>query len=331
MLQGAGQNAYGQGATYSGTAAAGLPAASQILNTAFDPQTTLYNQTAGQLNDQLGAYLASTGLTNSGAGAKIASDALTNFNTNWQNNQLGRETQGLNSFTQALSPIGGALTSGNTLQGTGAGQVASGSALPSQTYNSQIASALGLAQTGAGAYGAASGLQEGGYQLPYTASNQTTQDFSQYVNNYANALPGMTNAATAGSNLMNAGATAAYNSGALPYQAGQTIYGNQNTALSNYLGNASGVSGLNNTNISQMLSYLSAVNAGANTAGRNAQGAQTQQTGQNTAAVAGLSPSIQALLSMISGSGGSTSNLFASGGFTPYTGDALTPFTPFTD
>ena len=58
----------------------GYGAANQVLNTAFDPQNALYNQTANNLMNQTNAQQALRGLGNSPQGAQEAGTTLGNFN-----------------------------------------------------------------------------------------------------------------------------------------------------------------------------------------------------------------------------------------------------------
>ena len=76
-------------------------AGNQIMQTAFDPQNALYAQTQQQLSDQVNAGQAARGLGNSAEGASEFNQAMGNFDINWQNNQLGRQAQGITSLDAA--------------------------------------------------------------------------------------------------------------------------------------------------------------------------------------------------------------------------------------
>lgn len=92
------------GSTLSGT----LPYASQIAQTAFDPQSALYNRTLQQTQDQTRASEAARGISTSPYGAGLENDQLRNFNIDWQNTQLSRQAQG----ASALSSLYGTAATG---------------------------------------------------------------------------------------------------------------------------------------------------------------------------------------------------------------------------
>lgn len=318
MLQGTGGQTYGQGQQISGAATGGLPAASQILNTAFDPQQSLYNQQATQLNDQLGSYMANSGLTSSGAGAGIAANALGNFDINWQNNQLGRQAQGLGAYGSAVGSAGQNATQASNLQQQGAGQFATGAALPAQTLNQQTGTQFNLAQQGAGALGSTYGLQQAGNTLPYQTQNQTTSDYAGYLGQASTGASNAANVYNTGGNLQNSGVANQYNTGALPYQASSTINNNNNQQLSSYLANATSGSNLTNQSTQQLLSYLQSVMTGSNNAANAASGAQGNTNTANANASAALNPLVNSglngLSSLFSNLFGSSSGGGSSGG-----------------
>lgn len=325
MLQQAGTGGFNQGQQLSGAASAGLPASQSVLNTAFDPQQQLYNRTLQQTQDQLGAFLARSGLTNSGAGAQIASDAFNNFNIDWQNNQLGRQLEGLQGYNSGISGAGSNMGAGNNMMTQGAGTYAQGAALPAQTYQNlgamqldnlgRVGSALGQA---GGALGQAGNLQLGGNSAGYDASMGNLAQLGNFNTAYGNAVGQqgtmfnnvgniMGNAISGYGNAVGNQSTVAGNMGNLgntitnlgqygataPYQGYQTGYGDMNTALVNYLTNASSGSNLYNQNIGQFQNYLGGVMTGANNASSAASGAQNRTTDQNASAAAGISPLIQ--------------------------------------
>ena len=103
-----GQAAQGQMAGYGQQAQTALgqqqqmySAGNQIMQTAFDPQNALFNQTQQTLQDQVNAGQAARGLGNSAEGAMEESNAMSNFDINWQNNQLQRQAQGISSGVAA--------------------------------------------------------------------------------------------------------------------------------------------------------------------------------------------------------------------------------------
>lgn len=118
-------------------------AGQQAYQSGFDPQNALYNQQFQQTTDQANAVNSMYGLGSSGAGAGVTQQAQQNFNTNWENQQLGRQTQG-------LSAMQGADQSASGILGTGYGGAQTG-LNSAGTLGSQGVSGLNsLQQTGAG-------------------------------------------------------------------------------------------------------------------------------------------------------------------------------------
>jgi hypothetical protein len=138
-MQGAGQQAIGNANQLSA-------AGNQLYQSAFDPQTDLYQQQQQQLANQTNAYNANNGIASSPYGASVAANAQGNFQNQWQNQQLGREAQGV----QAMS---GADTSANNLYTGGANAYAQGAAMP---YNQQNTVGNNLMNDASSYYGTAS-------------------------------------------------------------------------------------------------------------------------------------------------------------------------------
>lgn len=124
----AGTQASGQGAANIGQAGAMRTGANQVMNTAMDPQGALYNRTAQQLQDQIRVGEAARGITMSPYGAGIENQGMSNFNIDWQNAQLGRQTQG-------LTAAGTANTQASNLGQVGVGQYQAAGAIPAETFN----------------------------------------------------------------------------------------------------------------------------------------------------------------------------------------------------
>lgn len=93
-------------------------AGNQTYQTALDPQNALYGRTAQRIQDQVRAGQAARGLGNSAYGAGLEDQAMGNFNMDWENQQLARQTQGLNAMNaaseagQSQGRLFGANTSG---------------------------------------------------------------------------------------------------------------------------------------------------------------------------------------------------------------------------
>lgn len=323
MLTSAGQGAYGQGGAIGSTAMQGLPAASQVLNTAFDPQNALYARTLNQTQNQLGTYLANSGLTSSGAGAQIMSDALNNFNIDWQNNQLGRQTQGLQAFNSGVGGVGQNATSGYGLQTAGAGGVQTGTGLPATTFNQQTGQQLGvLGQLGSG-LGQSQQLTNTGLSNLAGGNQYASNTYASLLNPQLQALQQQgTMLGQQGSALNNVSGLQQQSiqdllaGGQIPYGASNTVGNNLMSALQSYmsggLGNLSSMAGLaaqganlgtaggnlmtaggnlNNQSVQQMLSYLNAVMTGSNNAAnatKNVAGTTTTQNQQAAAGTGGL-------------------------------------------
>src|SRR5215469_11536894 len=123
-------------------------AANAVLGTGFDPQSALFNQGRQQTLDAANAANAAAGLGASPYGASNTAQALSNYGINWQNQQLGRQTQALNAAAPQFT--------------NAANLAASSAALPSNVYTgqqNQILQALQAQnQAGIGGAGAMGGL-----------------------------------------------------------------------------------------------------------------------------------------------------------------------------
>lgn len=167
----AGQQYGALGQQLQGAASNEFGAANQVYQSAFDPQSALYNQQVQQLQAQTGATNSMYGLGSSAAGAGVANNALNNFNIDWQNQQLGRQTQGLSAMGQAYGQAG-------SLGQAGAGATLQGGQLPYQTAQGiaavpgQLGSAYG-SYLNQNVYGPAEGIQ--GAAIPYMNYGQGAQ------------------------------------------------------------------------------------------------------------------------------------------------------------
>lgn len=158
-------NAFNTGGNLQGASGA-------VLNTAFDPQNQLYNQQLALTQSQQNAANAQAGVGTTPYGAGLQDQNLQNFNIAWQNNQLGRETQGLQAAGQGYQ-------TGAGLQTQGANQYLQSQQMPYNTYG----------QIGSGQIGALNTLGQFGQsaaQLP----QQQIGDYLSYlgVGNQANSV-----------------------------------------------------------------------------------------------------------------------------------------------
>jgi hypothetical protein len=128
QLQALGQ--YGAGQNLQGGANA-------VLNTAFDPQSALYNQTLQNVTAQQNAQNAAAGVGTTPYGAGLQDQNLQNFNIAWQQQQLANQISGLGAASSASQ-------AGQGLAAAAPGQYLNASQLPYSTYG-----AVGSGQIGA--------------------------------------------------------------------------------------------------------------------------------------------------------------------------------------
>jgi hypothetical protein len=197
QLQALGQ--YGTGQQVSGMGTNQLaPYAGAVMNTAFDPQNALYNQSLQQTTAQQNAQNAAAGVGQTPYGAGLQDQNLQNFNIGWQNQQLGRQTQGLQAAGGALTQAGGLAQLGQGLSSGAVGQYGQASAMPYNAY-----SQIGQGQLGAlgtlGQFGQAAGSQAqtpiqdylsylGQGTAQQGANNQTANLAFQQQQQYGNQL-----------------------------------------------------------------------------------------------------------------------------------------------
>jgi hypothetical protein len=116
----------------------------QLVQSAFDPQSQLYNYLRSQNANQVNADLAARGLNMSGAGAQIAAQQNQLFNQNWQNDLLNRQLAGVRGVG-ALNQSAGQLGSVGASIGTqGANLMNQAAAMPYQTQLNAANSQLGM-------------------------------------------------------------------------------------------------------------------------------------------------------------------------------------------
>jgi hypothetical protein len=121
MGMGAATNNFNTGGQTTGAGTSLYPYAQNIMQTAFDPQQQLYNQTLQQSQDQWRTSEAARGIEMSPYGAGLENKATSDFNINWQNNQLNREATGASAAGGLVGAGAGAATAGQGMQ-TPAGQ-----------------------------------------------------------------------------------------------------------------------------------------------------------------------------------------------------------------
>jgi hypothetical protein len=191
----------------------GVPYASQILQTGFDPQHALYNRTQQQLTDQVNAQNAMSGLSGSPYGAGVANQAASNFNIDWQNTQLQREQAAASGYGSLVNSTGQAYSGASTLGNGAQSTYATSAGLPYSTFEGQNANNISAlnALTAAG-----------------TSTQTPTQNLINDYNSYLNLGQSATSQAITGQqNQFAQGQTVGSN-------IGQTL---SNPALANSLSN----------------------------------------------------------------------------------------------
>ena len=181
-------------------------AGNQLLQTAYDPQQTLYNQQYQQMLDQQNAINSMNGVSTSPYGAGVTGQAAENFNTSWQNQQLARETQGLAGFTSALQ---GGVSDYSNVMNTGVNSynsLASGAVSNYAGLTGAEANALSsLGNTAGNAYNTGSNLNTAGLGTLSTAGQVQNAAYLQQQQAILDAL----NAQTTGTNASLYGTNAA--------------------------------------------------------------------------------------------------------------------------
>lgn len=272
---GAGQQAFNMGNSLQGQMAQAQAYGNQVMQTAFDPQQTLYNQQFQLQQQQADANQAMRGLATSGVGAELSNQADLNFNTNWQNQQLTRQTQGLAAYDTNNQSIAGLAQGANQSYTTGLQDYTTGAGLPYNTaqtiYNNNMA---------------AYGNQQSALTADQAAYLQQQQTAQQGFSNNTAALTGAQTALANQQNNLNAGNAwytqqeanlmNYYNNSAPTWQNGSAaatangyagignfLGGSGTNSLSglysNYVNNGSGVSGSAQTaanNSSDPIGYL---------------------------------------------------------------------------
>jgi hypothetical protein len=135
-----------------------------LLTAAFDPQSALFQRTAGQVSDRELAQLTQSGLAGTPWGAGAYGQTMSDFGLNWNDRQLQR----------MLSGVQGAEGAGVGALGLGGGAAQLGAqagAMPFQTYG-------GIAGMPMGAFGQASQYGQQAAAVPQTGIG----DWLQYLN-----------------------------------------------------------------------------------------------------------------------------------------------------
>jgi len=147
----------------------------------------------GQVLNQSNATNAMSGVGSTPYGSSVTANALGNFDTNWQNQQLGRQISGAN----AASPL---------LQAA-PGLAATSAALPNQAFQNQQSSIsqylnqqLGAGEAGLGAYTSAMPTAA---NLATTTSAAPSNTYLSQINNVIQALNAQNTAGSTGAGAFN--------------------------------------------------------------------------------------------------------------------------------
>jgi hypothetical protein len=111
-------------------------AGNAAYQTAFDPQSSLFNSNQQQLNEQTNAYNAANGISASPYGATVSANADQNFLNNWQNQQVQREATGIQSMNSAYAQGGQQYQGGAQLQNQGTQSLSQGGQMGYNANNS---------------------------------------------------------------------------------------------------------------------------------------------------------------------------------------------------
>lgn len=157
--------------------------ANTVANTAFDPQSALYNQTLQKVNDQANVANAQYGLTGQQAAGNVQ-QADTNFNIDWQNQELARQLSGLSGLGTAIGAAGTGGTAVQNIGSAGAGSQVQAGSIPYQ-------------QALTGTQNQSAALQEYIASLfgPQTSSESTIADLGSYLGQGIGASTSGSNAA----------------------------------------------------------------------------------------------------------------------------------------
>ncbi len=120
----------------TGQAQAMSPYVTQMFNMGFDPQNEYYGRAAHNVEQQARASQGARGLQMTPYGAGLEDSAMGNFNLDWENQRLGRASQGLQAGGNLMGQIN---------QGVQGGQNMAQSAGTWQSNIAQMLSQLGLA------------------------------------------------------------------------------------------------------------------------------------------------------------------------------------------
>lgn len=225
-------------ATLQGLGSLGASYAPQALANGFDPQHTLYNQQYQQNQDQTNAINSMNGVAGSPYGAGLATQSAQNFNTNWQNQQLGRQATAAGTYQTLEGTAGQSYTGAAGLNTTGLGTFTEAAGLPYNTYLQQQQNNMGAYQGLSSGYAGALGPTQNAFNIgsTYMGNANSAATTANNIQGTANA-----NSSNAFSNLGQSlnGLSSLYGGG---YGANADISSYQNPYSSYSIGNLNGLS-----------------------------------------------------------------------------------------
>lgn len=268
------------GATQLGQNAASIGSTvNPLIQSGFDPQSALFNRSRQQLMDQTNAVNAMSGLSGTPYGASVEANALGNFDTNWQNQQLARQTSAAGAAGQAADRAG-------LLSSMAPGIAATSAALPSNAYTGQIGQIL-------------------------SALQQRNQGAQQGLANYGTGLADATSGFQGGQNAGAQAAQYATQFGAAPYNLGTGVASNALSGLTNQTQLGNNMFQLPNQEIGNLMQYMGLGQSAAQIGGQ----LQNQAFNQNAAGIGGALSGANQLFGgngLLSG-GGALGGLFGGG------------------
>lgn len=107
-------------------------AGSQLWRTALDPENQLRNTLQQQVTDASRAATGARGIGMSPQAAGIENQDVSNFLMNWQDRQLGRQSQGLQGMLSAFGQAGQDYTGASNLATSAAGNLLNSGTVPYQ-------------------------------------------------------------------------------------------------------------------------------------------------------------------------------------------------------
>lgn len=193
-------------ASLYGLSALGSSYAPQALANGFDPQSALYNQQYQRNLDQTNAINSMNGVSGTPYGAGLATQSAQNFNTDWQNQQLGRQNTAANTYGALSGTAGAGYTGSLGLATTGMGIAQTAGSAPYQAYAGQVGNNLGSLSTLGSIYGSSLAPLQNQYNIgsSYLGATQSGAVNASNIQGQQGAAAGQS-FASLGTNLANLG------------------------------------------------------------------------------------------------------------------------------